>query len=254
MKRRGRMVLLALALACSGCATTPTDPERLPDTDPLKIASLNTELGVEYMRKGDNEVALRKLEKALAAAPNFAGAHSAMGLLYARLGQIDEAESHFREATRLAPEDSSILNNFGQFLCQRQRWDEADALFQRAVKNALYETPEVAYANAGTCAKASGDLAKAEGYFRQALQLDAELGPALLGMAELSFEQKRYLPARAYLQRLSAVAPQTPRTLWLGVRVERALGDRDAADSYALALKNRFPDSDETRHLLESAP
>jgi type IV pilus assembly protein PilF len=38
--------------------------------------------------------------------------------------------------------------------------------------------------------------------------------------------------------------------LWLGVRIERRLGDRNSEASYALQLRNRFPDSREARALL----
>jgi type IV pilus assembly protein PilF len=38
--------------------------------------------------------------------------------------------------------------------------------------------------------------------------------------------------------------------LWLGVRVERKLGDRNSEESYALQLRNNFPNSSEARALL----
>ena len=72
-------------------------------------------------------------------------------------------------------------------------------------------------------------------------------------MAELSFELERHLQARGYLQRFEDAARRhTARTLWLGIRIERALGDRDAEASYALQLEKNFPDAKETQLLLES--
>ena len=71
-------------------------------------------------------------------------------------------------------------------------------------------------------------------------------------MAEVSFRQDKFLPARAYLQRYAEVGRHSSRSLWLGVQVERALGDRDAEASYALRLEKAFPDSKETRLLQES--
>jgi type IV pilus assembly protein PilF len=61
----------------------------------------------------------------------------------------------------------------------------------------------------------------------------------------LSFDQQNFLQARAYFQRYLAVGAQNPRTLWLGIRIEHALDDRDAVASYALQLKNKYPDSPE---------
>lgn len=235
---------LGLALLLGACASAPVAPGEQGD-ERTRVAEINTQLGVEYMRQGENEVALRKLERALEADPRYARAHEAMGLLYARIGESAKAEENFRRATALAPEDSSIMNNYGLFLCQQNRREEADALFGRALANPLYATPQLVYTNAGTCARGGGDLDKAEAYYRDALQRDPELGPALYGMAEIHFERARYLPARAYLQRFEAVSDPSPESLWLGVRIERRLGDRDAEASYAVALANRFPDSRE---------
>ena len=54
-----------------------------------------------------------------------------------------------------------------------------------------------------------------------------------------------------YLQRLQEVAPLQPEFLWIGVRVEAAMDDRNAMSSYALLLKNRHPESKETQELIE---
>jgi type IV pilus assembly protein PilF len=62
------------------------------------------------------------------------------------------------------------------------------------------------------------------------------------------------MQARAYLQRYSAIAQLNARALWLGVQIERQLGDRDAEASYALQLQKNFPDSQQTKQLLESKP
>ncbi len=41
-----------------------------------------------------------------------------------------------------------------------------------------------------------------------------------------------------------------PENLWLAVRIERKLGDKNAEDSYAEQLYKRFPDSRETQLLM----
>ena len=42
------------------------------------------------------------------------------------------------------------------------------------------------------------------------------------------------------------ITTPNPQILWLGVRVERRLGDQAAADRYAKELKERFPTAEET--------
>lgn len=248
-----RVLALLASLALGACAGNPSRDRTDPDSpEPDRLAQIKTDLAIEYMRDGRNEIALRRLREAIDLEPNFAPAHTALGLLYARLRQDDDAERHFRRALRSAPNDAGALNNYGLFLCQRGRTDDAIGMFEQAAANPLYETPEIALSNAGTCLLDTGRAADAEGYLRRALQADARLAPALLQLAQISYDRQDFLPARAFLQRYLEVARHTPRSLWLGIRIERELGDRDALGSYELQLNRNFPDSDEARLLRES--
>ncbi|MCC7412529.1 MAG: type IV pilus biogenesis/stability protein PilW [Gammaproteobacteria bacterium] len=245
-----RIAVWLAAIALAGCATQPGARNR--DKDPEKLAELHVQMAAEYMRQGNFETAMNRLEKALDYDRNYAPAHSTLGILYNRLGDNAKAEKHFRDAAALAPNDSSVLNNYGQFLCQQGRYDEGMSMFERALANPLYRAPAVAHTNAGLCALARGDNATAEQRFRDALRLEPKFAPALLQMCRQSLEAGEHLSARAYLQRYLEVADHTAQTLWMGVRIERALGDRDTAGGYALLLRSRFPDSDEARMLQES--
>ncbi len=238
-----------IVLLLTACGTTRTVE---PDAPENRHASLYVRLGVGYMREGQFEQALSRLNRALELNPNSAEAYDALGVLHERLAQHDEAEASFRKAIRLRPDFSGARSNFGSFLCRRGRVEEAEEQFEAAVANPLYEKPEIAYANAGLCLYQEGDLDKAEDYLRRALQANPRVGVALLRMADISFQTGRYLPARAYLQRYTEVGPQTPESLWLGFRIEDELGDRDNASKYAMLLEANFPDSREVRLLQEN--
>ena len=71
-------------------------------------------------------------------------------------------------------------------------------------------------------------------------------------MAQLTYETGDYLKSRAYLQRYSDVTKHTAASLWLGLQLERKLGDRNAEASYALLLRSEFPDSEEAHRLSQS--
>lgn len=240
-------VFLLLALVLSGCATTGADE---PSNDE-KSARINTQLGIAYLRQGELEQALHKLTKALRQDPDHAEAHSAIAVLYERLGELDKAATHFQRSVELSPKDSSALNNFGRFECARGRVEQAEALFRRAAENPLYRSAELPLSNAGTCLLRAGQREKAEQYFSKALQVNDKFGPALLRMAELRQQNGDSLSARGFYQRYLALAPQTPETLWLGIQIERVLGDKDAVASYALLLKGKFPNSPEAQRLKE---
>lgn len=247
MKHTLLVSTLALAVAMlTACGTSETKPPEIPKNE---LADIYVKLGIGYMQEGEYEQALRRLQRALELEPRHAEAHDMLGLLYQRLGAATKAEEHFRRAVELAPKDSRARTNFGTFLCTQNRHKAAEEQFLAAVKNPLYDSPEIAYTNAGLCMVGAGDLNKAENYLRRALQINPRVPMALLRMAVLSYESSRYLPARAYLERYREVGPQTAESLWLGYRVEERLGDKDAAASHAMLLKARFPDSHEVRLL-----
>ena len=243
MRPAARILLLCLAVLLAACAQ---NPERKGGT---AAAKANVELGIQYMRAGMKAVALEKLKKALQQDPRLPEAHNAIAVLYENLGEIELAEEHFRKALALDPDDSQARNNFGNFLCRHGNWEEAEKQFVLASQDPLHEHPEMPLANAGICAKLHGDLDKAEKYLRQAVRTNPLYPTALLQMAKLMLEKKEYMRARAYLQRFQSVSKPTAESLWIGIQTERALGDRNAEASYALMLRNRFPDSPFTRRL-----
>ena len=71
-------------------------------------------------------------------------------------------------------------------------------------------------------------------------------------MALLMRNSERPLPARAYLQRYSELVAPEPRSLWLGILIERKLGDAQAVANYSMRLKSNFPNTEEARLLRES--
>jgi type IV pilus assembly protein PilF len=75
----------------------------------------------------------------------------------------------------------------------------------------------------------------------------------LLQLADVTYAHGGGLGARALLERYFRVATATPDALLLGVRIERALGDHEAATRYQNQLQKDFPDSDQARELRSRA-
>jgi len=254
-----KIIAVVCAVVIGGCAQNEIKPDsnndstgglgRLGQSSP---ADVYVQLAVEYMRERQFAEALKNAKKAVVTDANRSSAHNVLGLIYQRLGENSRAEKAFRRALKLGPRDPYILNAYGSFLCAEQRYKEADAMFLRAVENPLYNTPEVALTNAGLCAQSAGAKSQAEKNLRRALRANSRFAPALLAMARISLERDNPLSTRAYLQRYAEVAAHTPESLWLGIRAEDALGDRDQAASFALHLRSRFPDSEQVQLLRES--
>ena len=214
-----------------------------------EVALTNLNLGIAYLKQGNYNKALEKLKKSLIADSDYAPTYNVLGLLYQQLGDNNKAEENFKRALAFNSVDSSTLNNYGNFLCKLGRLSEAEGAFIKAAKNPLYDAPEIAITNAGQCLYQNKKIGSAEKYFRQALQLNPQIPQALIKMSEINFDNKKFLSSRAYLQRYQEISPHNARTLLLGIKVENALGDQDAASSYKLLLKNSFPDSNEFAEL-----
>ena len=230
------MITLLLLVACS------STPEKT-DQDLRKAAQTNTSLGRQYMDRGQYEVSLDKLKRAVANDKTYAPAHTMLGVLYETIGEDEDAEKEFRLAVHYDPKNGDVNNNLGAFLCRKGKTAEAAPYFDTAVEDPFYTTPGIAYANAGSCALQRGELDKAEAYLRRALEKDQRMPEALLPMSEVSYEQGSYLRARAFLQRFEAVAPENEESLRLGVLIESALGDKQSADRYRMQLMEDYPDS-----------
>jgi len=243
--RLKRYLIVSSMVVLTACQSVgESKPTEYVAPDP-KAAEINVKLGLGYLRSGDYEVALAKLEKALKQNPNLPSAHNTIALLYQRLGELDKAEKHFVEAVKRAPDYSEAQNNFGVFLCQQKRYSEAEERFVKATENPLYSNGAQALENAGMCLMREHDINGAEKYFRKALQQNARLPKSLLQMANIHFEHSDYMQARNYIDRYKKLARWTPKSLLAAIKVEDKLNDMDAVASYKLLLNAKFPDSDE---------
>lgn len=213
-------------------------------------ARIHTELAAGYFELGNIGVAIEEVKEALRSDTNYGPAHNVSGLIYSALKEDRLAEESFRRALQLNPSDPDANHNYGQFLCQRKREEDGIRYFLAAVNNPLYQSPARSYTNAGICARRRGDSENARNYFQLALKTQPGQPQALYHSADLAFARGDYSAAKAYLNRLTQVSVANAEILWLGVRVERRLGDRNSEASYALQLKNKFPESKEARSLV----
>lgn len=246
--RFATLCVLVMVLAACVSETKGYKPVKanLPEA-----ARINTQLGGEYARRREFEMAETKLKKAISEDETYAPAHARIAYVYAERGDPDQAAREYRRAIELDPADPDTRNDYGVFLCAHNKTAEADVNFMLAVRSPSYSTPAAAWTNAGVCARKAGDLERAEQDFRQSLATGADAPDplALAGMAQICYQKQDYLRARAFLQRYDKVGTPTPQLLALAVGNERALGDEAAARQYELKLIRLFPDSNEAAQL-----
>jgi len=213
-------------------------------------ARAHANLGAAYLQQNKLEIALDEFSQAIQISPDFAMAYNGLGLVRSALKQDAEAEANFEKAISLDPKGSESRNNYGTFLCSRKRYTESVEQFLEAVKNPLYKTPHLAYANAGICSSRNNDKPLAKTYLNKALEIQPLTHSAAYHLAEIQYEEKQVGLAKQTLQNALLTAPNAER-LWLGVRIARVLGDRDDEASYALQLRRSYPNAKETQLLLD---
>ena len=161
------------------------------------------------------------------------------------LGESAKAEQSFQRALTLAPQDAEIRQNWGFYLCTHGRAKESIPEFEQAARNPLYKTPEIPLLNAGRCSVSIGDTAQAEAYFKRALAAAPGYEGAAFGIAQIAYKSGRYDEARRWMRQIRPTN-LPPDALYLGMCIEKKLGDRQAEASYVAQLRNRYPESTET--------
>lgn len=247
------IVLLGVLSACAQSPAPSSSTATEVHAETSQRAQIHTELAAHYYTRGQYAIALGELRIALEDDPRHAPAYNMLGLVHNELREYPQAEANFRRAIELQPNYSDVRNNFGFFLCQLGRHAEGLAQFDAALLNPLYATPEMALANAGACSLAMGDLTRTNNYLQRALVRAPQHPVALQAMAELDFKRGHFSTAQNALLRLAETKELDAAALWLGVRIERKMGDKSAEASYGAQLRRRFPDAPQTKLLMSGA-
>jgi type IV pilus assembly protein PilF len=243
---KARILVAGMALFLAACAVQEFPNERKVDV--AAGARDRVAIAAEYLQKGENERALLHLRKAIELDPKSSEAHNMMAILLERESDPKGAEKHYRKAISLREEYSQAHNNYGVFLFKRGDYHAAASHLEKAAVDISYQMRASAFEGLGRAAIKLGEKERAENAFLRALKIDPGLSVAAFELADMNFEKQELMAARAYYQRFLkqlGSQPQTARSLWLGIRIERRLGDRNALASYELALKRLYPDSPE---------
>ncbi|AUY35822.1 type IV pilus biogenesis/stability protein PilW [Pseudomonas soli] len=208
------------------------------------------QLGLGYLQQGLTERAKVPLAKALALDARDADAHAALALVFQAEDEPALAGEHFEKALAIRPDDTRIRNNYGGFLYAQGHFDEAHAMFLQAAADTLYPERSRVYENLGLTALKRGQGAQAREYLEKALRLNQRQPKALLEMAELSYENRHYVPARNYYDRFSQLSDQNARSLLLGHRLALALDEQGTAARLGQQLQRLYPGTPEYQQYL----
>ncbi len=255
------LLLLATLLgACAGGAGQPgggslAEPlTEFDEPENRKRARIRIELASGYFEQGQTTVALDEIKQALAADPNYAPAYNLRGLVYMQMSEPALAEASFNRAIQLNPRDADAMHNLGWMWCQQGRLAPSLEQFGRALAVTGYANTARTWMAQGVCQVRAGMNAEAEKSLTRAFELDASNPITMYNLARLLLQRGDALRAQFYVRRLNG-SPDlvNAETLWLGVRVERRLGNAEGVRQLADQLRQRFPNSPEWARYLRGA-
>ncbi len=249
MSKFGLLFIISLLTACASSGGADGTPKR-DASHAHAVAKIHTELAAAYYERTQYSIALQEIGVAMKAEADYAPAYNVRALVRMALREDDEADADFRRSLQLDEANSETHNNYGWFLCQRGREKESLKQFKEALENPLYATPEMAYVNLGLCSKKVGLMKDAESNLQRALILRPGMPEALYGLADWNYASGNYAAAKSYFTRFAQTTSElNAEQLWLAVRIERKMRDRNSEASYAFQLRERFPDSRESQLL-----
>ncbi|MEX1666399.1 type IV pilus biogenesis/stability protein PilW [Zhongshania arctica] len=239
------LVMLLSALVLSACVTTQSGGFA-SKTDDKKAFETSLQLARSYIAQGNWDQAKRHLQYVEAADKNNPETLEALALVFQNTGELELAEQYYLRSISLAPKASRVRNNYAAFLYARGRYAEAASQLEVVVQELLYERRVEAFVNLGRCYIQLNQLTKAEDAFKRAFLMQGDDAAVLMSLAEVYFRMDRFVDSqRFYDAYLSKKPAQNAAALWLGIRLADKFDDKNAHASFALALKNLYPKSEE---------
>lgn len=224
--------------ASSGDIVTASD-----EPDVRRRARLRLELAAGYFEQGQMDVSLDEVKQSIATDPTYADAFNLRGLIYMRLNDAPLAEDSFRRALALNSRDSDTAHNYGWMLCEQKRYAEAFRFFAQANSNPAYTGKAKTLMTQGVCQVRAGQRAEAEQSLMQSYELDAGNPVTAYHLSSLLYERGDLTRAQFYVRRLNNSELANAETLWLGIKTERKLNNREAVVQLGDQLKKRFAQS-----------
>lgn len=168
------VVLIAGCIGALSCASTGPSPggTKLPPEiradDPL-APTLLMQQGQTLVREGRVEEGRARLQAALSLQPNNPAIHNQLGLAEMAAGRPARAVEHFTRALQYAPTFSDARNNRGVAYMQLAQYASAEADLLQVLADRYYPNRAGVYYNLGSLKVAQGNLAAAEENLRRAV-------------------------------------------------------------------------------------
>jgi len=237
--------LVALvAVLLQGCVTQTTGGFNVKRSDADALRDY-LQLATGYLEQNDIANTKRHLANAADLDPDNSEIKAIWGLVYSREGETKLADESFQRALQLDPDNSKARNNYAAYLFAQNRFEDAYNELSRVVEDTRYEARPQAFENLGLAALRLNRLDVAETVFGRALQLNPNQLRSCLELVVLNLAKNNVQQARVYYRNYLTLLqlysiPHSARSLWVGIQLEAALGNRGNVETYGRQLEANF--------------
>lgn len=251
MRAAKSAVLVALALLLAACVTETTGGFRAERSDSVALTNY-IQLATGYLEQGDIARAKLHLMNAAEIDGNNSDVYAIWGLVYAREGEVDLADDNFQRSLRINPANSKARNNYAAFLFANSRFDDAYEQLERVVEDVEYPGRPQAFENLGLAALRLDRIDAATAAFSRSVQLNSQQFRSSLELADLNLKAGNVLQARQFYRNYLSLmqfyrVTHSPRSLWIGIQLENALGNDGNIQEYGELLETNFSASAENQ-------
>ena len=245
--------LVACAAGGSSASATPETFTESDEPETRKRATNRLKLAVLYFQDAKYNFALDEIKQAILTDPNWFEPYGMRGLIQMQTGEFPQAEASFQKALAINPNASDLKHNYGYLLCKMKRPEQAMKLFGAALADPAYTQRAKTWAEQGRCQLTNGQKAEAEASFMHSYELDAGNAATGYNLANLLFQRGELARAQFYARRVNNGERASAESLWLGIKIERSLSNRDAQSQLEAQLRKRFTQSPEALALERGA-
>ncbi len=251
---RALIAVVTSALLLSACVTTTTGGFNTEPSDERAVRDF-VQLATGYFEAGDMNAARRNVNNALAIDDRSSQAYNVLALVLQREGDRELAQETFERALALDASNSQARNNYAAFLYDIGEYEQSYQQLETVANDTTYESRDRAFVNLGISALRTSRPERAEYAFERALQLNSNAYPASLEMAQIKFAKGEFAQAMNYYKQYVTSSQffnvvQTPRSLLLGIQLERRFDNEEGAAIYAVLLESLYRDSLEFQQYL----
>jgi len=256
--------VLLMALLLTGCAhregastsgsrAAPSTSAASGESDVQRRARIRLELASSYLENGQADIALEEIGQVLAINPSYADAYHLRALAYMHIEDFARAEASMERARSMLPRDPDILHNYGWLECRKKQYAKANQWFERALATPGYARRDKTWLSQGLCYMQAGQSQQAEQALLRSYEV-AQGNPAVsYHLASVIFGRGDAKRAQPYIREVNRGEFFTPESLWLGIKIERALQEFVSMRKLGERLSNRFPESVQARAFARGA-